>query len=313
MNKHFADRLIEAIKAKGSAICVGLDPRLDKIPRSIFKKVSGDLNKGPMEVAADAIVEFNRGIIDAVCEVVPVVKPQIAFYEIFGAEGIRAYIETLRYAKSKGLLTIADAKRNDIGSTAAAYAQAFLGEIEVTGGGGEIITPVFDADSVTVNPYLGWDSIKPFIEECSRYGKGMFVLVKTSNVSSADLQDLQMKDGKALYEIVGHLVDSWGADEIGENGYSFVGAVMGATYPKQAERLRQIMPNTIFLVPGYGAQGATAADVRVCFNDDGFGALINSSRDIIFAYEKLGLDPEAYAEAANTAVLTMRKDLEAAL
>lgn len=313
MNKHFADRLIEAIKAKGSAICVGLDPRLDKIPKSVFKKVSGDLNKGPMEIAADAIVEFNKGIIDAVCSVVPVVKPQIAFYEIFGTEGIRAYIETLKYAKAKGLLTIADAKRNDIGSTATAYAQAFLGEVEMAGAGGKIITPVFDADSITVNPYLGWDGIKPFTIECDRYGKGIFVLVKTSNTSSGDLQDLEMKDGKALYEIVGHLVDSWGADEIGESGYSFVGAVVGATYPKQAEKLREIMPNAIFLVPGYGAQGAKASDVRVCFNEDGLGAIINSSRDIIFAYEKLGLDPEAYAEAANTAVLTMKKDLEAVM
>lgn len=317
--KNFADKLIEAVRAKGNPICVGLDPRLDKIPESIKQRAlaardgQGDA-LSPMGAAAWALLEFNKGIIDAVCDLVPVVKPQIAFYEIFGAEGVKAYEQTLKYAKGKGLLTIADAKRNDIGSTAEAYAQSFLGEVAIfENSENEVVMPVFGADSITINPYLGWDGVKPFVEECRKYGKGVFVLVKTSNKSSGDLQDLVMKDGRALYEIAGHLVDSWSADEIGENGYSFVGAVVGATFPEQAKRLREIMPNTIFLVPGYGAQGGSAADVRPCFNNDGLGAIVNNSRGIIFAYEKLGMLSDAYAEAARTAVIEMKKDLESVL
>ena len=323
--KNFADKLIEAVKAKGNAICVGLDPRLDKIPASIVNRAlaytdDDGQHLSPTAAAAKALFDFNKGIIDAVCDLVPVVKPQIAFYEIYGADGIKAYVDTLRYAKSKGLLTIADAKRNDIGTTAEAYAQAFLGEVQIFEGDNEVVMPIFEADSITINPYLGWDGIKPFLDECKKYGKGVFILVKTSNKSSGDLQDLIMQDvenkggpGKALYEIVGHLVDSWGADEIGENNYNFVGAVVGATFPEQAKKLREIMPNTIFLVPGYGAQGAGAKDVKPCFNEDGLGALINNSRGIIFAYEKLGMLPDAYAEAARTAVLQMKKDLEEVL
>lgn len=315
---NFADKLIEAVKKKGNAICVGLDPRLDKIPESIkthaLDTVDADgEHLSPTAAAAAAIFEFNKGIIDAVYDLVPVVKPQIAFYEIYGADGMKAYADTLKYAKSKGLLTIADAKRNDIGTTAEAYAQAFLGEVQLFEGENEVVMPIFEADSITVNPYLGWDGIKPFIEECKKYGKGIFVLVKTSNKSSGDLQDLVMKDGRALYEIAGHLVDSWGADEMGENGYNFVGAVVGATFPEQAKKLRQIMPNTIFLVPGYGAQGAGAQEVKPCFNEDGLGAIVNNSRGIIFAYEKLGMLPDAYAEAARVAVLAMKKDLESVL
>lgn len=307
--KNFADKLIEAIKTKGNPICVGLDPRLEKIPSDIKKKSLSEGKKTPFKAAADAVLEFNKGIIDAVADIVPVVKPQIAFYEIFGFEGIRAYEETLKYAKEKGLLTIADAKRNDIGSTAEGYARAFLGEVSIFEEEDEVVTPIFDADSLTINPYLGWDGIKPFVEECAKYEKGIFVLVKTSNPSSGDLQDLQMEDGKAIYEIMGHLVDSWGANEVGESGYSFVGAVVGATYPEQAAKLRKIMPNNIFLVPGYGAQGGGAADVKPCFNEDGLGAIVNNSRGIIFAYEKLGMAPMDYAQAARKAVLEMKEDL----
>lgn len=311
MIKNFADRLVEAVKRKGNAICVGLDPRLDKIPLHIKKKSLLEGKKTPTQAAADAIIDFNMGIIDAVCDLVPVVKPQVAFYEIFGAEGMRAYEETLKYAKSRGLLTIADVKRNDIGSTAEAYAKAYLGEIEIFEDEDEVVMPIFDADSLTVNPYLGWDGIKPFIEECNKYGKGIFALVKTSNQSSGDLQDLQAKDGKSVYEIVGHLVDSWGANEIGESGYSLVGAVVGATYPEQARVLREIMPNAIFLVPGYGAQGGKAEDVKVCFNEDGLGAIVNNSRGITFAYENLeGFGPESYDAAAREAVMKMKADLE---
>lgn len=308
--KNFADKLIEAVKKKGNPICVGLDPRLNQIPKSIIKKALSGGEKSPTVAAAAAILEFNKGIIDAVVDLVPVVKPQIAFYEIFGADGVRAFEETIKYAKNKGLITIADAKRNDIGSTAEAYARAFLGEVEIFEGEQEIIQPIFDADSITINAYLGWDGVKPFVDECAKYDKGFFVLVKTSNKSSGDLQDLEMKDGRTVYEILGHLIDSWGANEIGESGYSFVGAVVGATYPEQSKKLRAIMPNSIFLVPGYGAQGGTAADVKHCFNKDGFGAIVNSSRGIIFAYEEMGMSEDAYQDAARKAVMKMREDLK---
>lgn len=308
--KHFADRLIEAVKAKGNAICVGLDPRLDKIPAKIRARALEGKDKTPFAAAADAIFEFNKGIIDAVADHVPVVKPQVSFYEIYGFEGMRAYEDTLKYAKKKGLITIADIKRNDIGSTAEAYAQAYLGEVAVfEGSEEEAVMPVFDADSVTVNAYLGWDGVKPFVDEAAKYGKGMFVLAKTSNSSSGDVQDLEMKDGLSVYEVMGHLIDSWGANDIGESGYSLVGAVVGATYPKQAARLRELMPKAIFLVPGYGAQGGGAADVKPCFNEDGLGAIVNNSRGIIFAYEKMGMDEDAYAEAASIAVEEMKRDL----
>ncbi len=312
MAKNFADKLIDAIKKKGNPICVGLDPRLNQIPEFILGKIQKNTDLSPTEMAAEAIIEFNKGILDAVADLVPVVKPQIAFYEIYGADGIRAYQETLKYAKEKGVLTIADAKRNDIGSTAAAYARSFLGEVEIfEGSENEVVTPIFDADSLTVNAYLGWDGVKPFAEECDKYDRGLFVLVKTSNKSSGDLQDLQMADGRSVYEIMGHYVDSWGADYIGESGYSFLGAVVGATYPEEAKKLRRIMPNSIFLVPGYGAQGGGAADVKPCFNEDGLGAIVNSSRGIIFAYEKMeDFRPAAYAEAARAAVMEMQNDLD---
>lgn len=312
MSKHFADRLINAIKTKGNPICVGLDPRLDRIPKFILEKAKRDSKDGsPFAIAADALLAFNKGIIDAVADITPVVKLQIACYEIFGGEGMRAYAETIKYAKSKGLITIADAKRNDIGDTALHYANAFLGEVTVfEGDEDEVVLPVFEADSITVNPYLGWDGVKPFIDEAEKYDSGIFTLVKTSNKSSGDLQDLQMKDGKALYEIVGHFVDSWGADHVGESGYSLVGAVVGATYPDQAKILRRIMPEAIFLVPGYGAQGGSADDIKYSFNSDGLGAVVNNSRGVIFAYETLeGFTPQSYDEAAREAVLNMKKDL----
>lgn len=304
--KNFADRLIEQIQAKKSAVCVGLDPRLSKIPSFIQEAALKENPKNKLKAAAEAIIEFNKGIIDEVHDLVPCVKPQIAFYELFAEEGMRAYRETIEYAKSKGLLVIADAKRNDIGSTAEAYAQAFLGETDLFGES----KAVFDADALTVTPYLGWDGIKPFASECKKYGKGIFILVKTSNPSSGDLQDLQMKDANSVYEIIGNFVESWGADELGEKGYSSIGAVVGATYPDQAEKLRKIMPQSIFLVPGYGAQGGGAKDVKPCFNEDGLGAIVNSSRGIIFAYEKSDkYDEGNYGKAARAAVLAMNEDL----
>jgi orotidine-5'-phosphate decarboxylase len=305
---HFADRLNAAVKAKGSAICVGLDPRLEQVPMFIKEK-HADLHKDPMTIAAESILEFNKGIIDAVADLVPVVKPQVAFYEQYGHEGMRAFEETLWYARDKGVMTIADIKRGDIGSTAEAYAKAFLGKVSLFGK--EMFS--FDADAVTVSPYLGFDGIKPFITEARKHGKGIFVLAKTSNVSSADLQDLQIKEGNTIYEIMAQFVESWGADEIGKDGYSFVGAVVGATFPDQAKKLRKMMPHNILLVPGYGAQGGTAKDVLACFNKDGLGAVVNSSRGITFAWENSDKFTEKdYAEAAREAVLTMKKDIESA-
>lgn len=320
MQKHFADRLVEAIKAKGNPICVGLDPRLESIPEFIREEAfAASENQGkPLRAAAESLLAFNKGIIDAVCDIAPVVKPQVAFYEIFGYEGMRAYEETIDYAHEKGLITIADVKRNDIGTTAEAYASAYLGEVPVE----EEKVRIFDADSVTVNGYLGSDGIKPFIKVAAAEGKGVFVLVKTSNKSSGELQDLfvydevaKEKDAKALYEMMGYYIDSFGADEIGESGYSLLGAVVGATYPEQAKKLRQIMPNAFFLVPGYGAQGGTAKDVAACFNEDGLGAVVNSSRGIIFAYREEGsvFNDKEYALAARVAVESMAKELKEVL
>lgn len=290
MSNHFADRLCAAIKAKGTPICVGLDPRFDQIPKFIRDK-----HKNPVS----ALLEFNKGIIDAVYNLVPVVKPQVAFYEIFGPSGMEAFAETLKYASKKGLITIADVKRNDIGSTAEAYASAYLTK-----------NAPFEADSITINAYLGLDGVKPFSDLARKNGKGFFALVKTSNPSSSDLQDVMVKDGKTVYELMGYFVDSWGADDLGECGYSFIGAVCGATYPMQATKLREIMPNSIFLVPGYGAQGGGANDVKPCFKPDGTGAIVNNSRGIIFAYEKSDkFTEEEYAEAAREAVISMKEDL----
>lgn len=300
---HFTDRLIAAIKAKGSPICVGLDPQLAHIPN--FIKGPFEAKKGKsFEAASEAIVEFNKGIIDAVHDLVPVVKPQFAFYVQYGFSGVWAFEETCKYAREKGLIVIADAKCNDIGSTAEAYSSAFLGETDLFG---EKVAPM-DCDAVTVNPYLGYDGIKPFIATCKEKGKGIFVLVKTSNPSSGDLQDREVKDGMRNYELMAHFVEAWGADEVGKCGYTSVGAVTGATYPAELSKLRKLMPHSYFLVPGYGAQGGTAADVKVAFNKDGLGAIINSSRGIIFAWEK-EKDERTYGAAARAAVLKMKKDL----
>lgn len=303
--KNFADKLIASIEQKNSSICVGLDPRLNQIPGHIVKKYL-DEKGATFQAAAEVIVEFNKGIIDAIADKVPCVKPQIAFYECFGFPGYWAYQETCAYAQEKGMLVIADAKRNDIGSTAEAYAKAFLGRVDLFGKETEVV----NADALTITPYLGYDGVKPFIDCCEKYGKGIFALVKTSNPSSGDLQDRKVDDYAMLHELLGHLMDSWGQDQIGERGYSSVGAVVGATYPEQARSLRSIMPNSIFLVPGYGAQGGGAEDIKHCYNEDGLGAIVNSSRGIIFAYEQHAkYKSEDYAQAAADAVDLMQKDL----
>lgn len=299
-----SDRLIKVIKEKRSPIVVGLDPRLEGIPRSILEK-NFDRHGETLVAAAESILEFNKGIIDAVHDLVPAVKPQIAFYEQYGVEGMSAYKKTCDYAKAKGLIVVADIKRGDIGSTSKAYSIAHLGKTKV---GSHYLT-AFESDFATVNPYLGDDCMKEFMEEVKTFEKGLFILVKTSNATSGQLQDLVTSDDK-VYGKVAQLVSDWNDKICGESGYSPIGAVVGATYPAELDALRQRMPKAIFLVPGYGAQGGTAEDVVGAFNGDGLGAIVNSSRGIIFAYEGTDMD---YMEAAREATIKMREDINAAL
>jgi len=308
------DRLIEKIKQTGNPTVVGLDPHISYVPEDILAKFAeGD--------ETNAILEFNKGLIDALCDIVPAVKPQAAYYEMHGWRGVRVLAETIDYAKSKGMYVIADGKRNDIGSTAEAYAEAYLKT--------SVLDGHFHADSLTVNPYLGTDGIAPFVAKCED-GASIFVLVKTSNPSSGELQDLKAINNEQLtmnnyctnsqsefesklrpvYEIVAELVNTWGETTIGESGYSNVGAVVGATYPEQAERLRELMPRTYFLVPGYGAQGGTAKDVAKSFNSDGLGAIVNASRSIMCAYKKDGGD---FQTAARAEAIRMREDIVKAI
>lgn len=305
---YFADRLCAAIDAKGSAVVVGLDPRPENLPAHLLADCRAELGDSA-EAVAEALWRFNRGIIDAVHDVVPAVKPQLAFYERYGVAGLKAYARTAAYAKEAGLLVIADGKRNDIGSTAGAYAEAFLGAAWLFD---QPAAGDFTADALTVNPFLGGDGIQPFVDCARQHGRGVFVLVKTSNPSAGELQDLQI-DGQPLYERLGALVESWGESSRGRSGYSSVGAVVGATWPAQAARLRALMPHTFFLVPGYGAQGATATDVACCFDTRGHGALINASRSIIFAWRT---EPYAsrygearYGAAAREAAQRMGDDI----
>ena len=304
---NFVDKLIKAINKKESHACVGLDPRWNRIPKEIRKKVVKNHGETLTAVAA-GIIEFNQGIIDAVASHVPAVKPQIAFYEQYGYQGIRAFEATIDYAQEKGLLVISDAKRNDIGSTAKAYADGHLGKVDSL----EELSSDLTADALTVTPYLGWDGIKPFVTNCQAYGKGIFVLVKTSNSSAHELQDIKSKDDQLVFEKLANLVAEWGAGVMGEKGYSSIGAVVGATYPEEAEKLRKLMPHSYFLVPGYGAQGGGAEDVVPCFNEDGYGAVVNSSRGIIFAYQQEQYSSD-YQQAAQQAVLDMNQDINTAL
>jgi len=302
------DRLIEQIKKKNNSTVMGLDPRIESVPEYIKNEAYKKYGKN-IKGAAEALLEYNIKLIDATADLIPAVKPQIAFYELLGEEGFRIFRETCNYAKSKGLLVIGDVKRGDIGSTAEAYSSAYLGRI-----GAELgQQAVFDIDFVTVNPYLGEDSIKPFLEDCKKYGKGLFILVKTSNKSSGDMQDLLTFGGKFLYEHAAGLVDKWSQELIGENGYSAVGAVVGATYPDQVTSLREILKKSYILVPGYGAQGGTAIDAAKAFKMDGLGAIVNASRSIITAYKserwKNTYSEERFDEAARAEVIRMRDEL----
>lgn len=301
-------KLIEKIEQLEAPIVVGLDPMLDYIPEHLIEKAYKDKGEN-LEGVADAIWQYNKGIIDATYDLIPAVKPQIAMYEQFGIEGLIAYQRTVKYAKEKGLVVIGDIKRGDIGSTSAAYATGHLGKVVI----GEKQYRGFDEDFITVNPYLGYDGIKPFIDVCKEENRGLFILVKTSNPSSGEFQD-QLVDGKPLYELVGKKVAEWGELHSSDT-YSYIGAVVGATYPMMGKILREIMPKAYILVPGYGAQGGKAEDLVPYFNKDGLGAIVNSSRGIIAAYKQKGYEsfgPTAYADASRQAVIDMREDLRKA-
>lgn len=303
------NKLISNIRKTNAPIVVGLDPMLNYIPEHIQKKAFAEFGE-TLEGAAEAIWQYNKGIVDATCDLIPAVKPQIAMYEQFGIPGLIAYKKTVEYCKSKDLVVIGDIKRGDIGSTSAAYAVGHLGQVQV----GSKKYAGFDEDFATVNPYLGSDGVKPFMDVCKEEKKGIFVLVKTSNPSSGEFQD-RVIDGRPLYELVGEKVAQW-SDELMGDGYSYVGAVVGATYPEMGKVLRKIMPKTFILVPGYGAQGGKGADLVHFFNEDGLGAIVNSSRGIIAAYKQekyKEFGAENYADASRAAVKDMIADISGAL
>ena len=303
------NKLISNIRKTNAPIVVGLDPMLNYIPEHIQKKAFAEFGE-TLEGAAEAIWQYNKGIVDATFDLIPAVKPQIAMYEQFGIPGLIAYKKTVEYCKSKDLVVIGDIKRGDIGSTSAAYAVGHLGQVQV----GSKKYAGFDEDFATVNPYLGSDGVKPFMYVCKEEKKGIFVLVKTSNPSSGEFQD-RVIDGRPLYELVGEKVAQWG-DELMGDGYSYVGAVVGATYPEMGKVLRKIMPKTFILVPGYGAQGGKGADLVHFFNEDGLGAIVNSSRGIIAAYKQekyKEFGAENYADASRAAVKDMIADISGAL
>lgn len=300
------DILIDKINETGNPSVVGLDPRIEYIPQFIIEEKVAIYGKN-ITAITEAIYDFNKYIIDEIYDIIPAIKPQIAMYERYGAQGLDSYIKTIAYAKEKGLIVIGDIKRSDISSTAEAYSNGHIGRVDVFG---EVVN-VMEQDFVTINPYLGSDGITPFLEDCKKYQKGLFILAKTSNATSGEIQDL-LTDGVPIYEKVGELITKWGSQLIGKNGYSEVGAVVGATYKEQAKRLRHIMPNSFFLVPGYGAQGGKADDLAVCFDKNGLGAIINSSRGIITNHmtdEFKHLKGKEFAKASRQAVIDMKNDL----
>lgn len=295
------DKLIEQIIQKKSPICVGLDTKFEYLPQEFLSR--GD-SMDPLSYAADNIFQYNRVLIDEIADIVPSVKVQAAYYEMYGCEGMKAFRDTIAYAKDAGLVVIADIKRNDIGATASAYSSSYLGRAKV----GEKEVPVFDADFATVNGYLGTDGIAPFTADCEKYDKGIFVLVKTSNPSSGELQDKQI-GGKTVYECMAGMVAEWGKDLIGKYGYSEVGAVIGATYPQQAEKIRGQHPSIFVLIPGYGAQGGSAQGLVPNFDKRGLGGVVNNSRAILTAYRNEKYKGMDFAKAARQAALDMQEDI----
>ena len=298
------DRLIEKIVEKQNPTVAGLDPKLDYVPQSIKSACFEKYGK-TLEGAAAALLEFNKAIIDEIYDIVPAIKPQAAYYEMYGWQGVKALADTIAYAQSKGMFVMTDGKRNDIGTTMEAYAAAHLGTTVVDG---EEIS-AFGADALTVNGYLGTDGIKPLCAICKKGDKGIFVLVKTSNPSSGELQDMKLENGATVYEQMGRMCESWGEELPGKYGYSGVGAVVGATYPDQLLEMRQKAPHTFFLVPGYGAQGGGAQDAKNAFDKNGLGAIINSSRGIMCAWKKQGLTEDDFAKAARNEALRMKDDI----
>ena len=305
------NKLVSKIQKTNAPIVVGLDPMLNYIPKHIQDKAYAEFGETPAG-AAEAIWQFNKAIVDATYDLIPAVKPQIAMYEQFGVEGVKAFQKTVDYCHEKDLVVISDVKRGDIGSTSEAYAVGHLGKVQI----GSKSYSTFDGDFATVNPYLGTDGIKPFVNVCKEEKKGIFILVKTSNPSSGEFQD-RLIDGRPLYEWVGEKVAEWGADCMGDS-YSYVGAVVGATYPEMGKVLRDIMPKSYILVPGYGAQGGQGKDLVHFFNKDGLGAIVNSSRGIIAAYKQdqyktMGITEENFADASRQAVIDMVDDIAGAL
>lgn len=302
------DNLIEKIKKTNNPTVMGLDPRYEMLPKCVTNKYSQDL-----EGVAKAITEYNKALIDATYDIIPAIKPQIAFYEMFGVPGMKAFKETCRYAKEKGMIVIADIKRGDIGSTAQGYSNAFLGRTPI----GEKEEVIYDVDFVTVNPYMGTDCVKPFIEDCKKYDKGIFILVKTSNPSSGELQDLKLENNKEVYRQVTDLVEKWGEELRGKYGYSSIAAVVGATYPEQLEQIRKAAPHTYFLIPGYGAQGGKANDIALGFDSNGLGGIVNASRSLMCAYKsdrwKEQYTEEEYAKATRAEALRMKDELNQAI
>lgn len=306
--KNIIDILIEKIRETGNPTVMGLDPRYEMLPKCVTDKYPKTL-----EGVSKAIVEYNKALIDATYDIIPAVKPQIAFYEMFGITGMQAFKETCEYAKQKGMIVIVDIKRGDIGSTAQGYSNAYLGKTKI----GDIEQAIYDIDFVTVNPYMGTDCVKPFIDDCKKYNKGLFILVKTSNPSSGELQDLKLENGKEVYKQVAELVEKWGEELIGENGYSSIAAVVGATYPEQLKQIRELAPHTYFLIPGYGAQGGTATDIAYGFDENGLGGIVNASRSLMCAYKsdkwKDKFEEKDYIQATRAEAIRMRDELAMAI
>jgi len=302
--KNIIDVLIESVKEKQNPTVIGLDPTYEMLPEYIKKKYPQTI-----EGTCEGLLEFNKLIIDEIYDIIPAVKPQMAFYEALGVKGIEVFEKTCKYAKQKGLIIICDAKRGDIGTTAERYSSAFLGKTKI----GNVEENIFDVDFLTVNPYLGLDGITPFIEDCKKYNKGIFILAKTSNKSSGDIQDLKLENGKTIYETVVNLVNMWGKDLVGENGYSSIGVVVGATYPEQLEEIRKLLPNGYFLIPGFGAQGGKAEDIARGFDKNGLGGIVNASRSLICAYKsdkwKDKYSEKEFAKATRAEALDMKEKL----
>ena len=302
--KNIIDQLIEKIKIMKNPTVIGLDPRYEMLPKCVKEKYPKTI-----EGVGQAIIEYNKTLIDAIYDIIPAIKPQIAFYEMYGIPGMQAFKVTCEYAKQKGMFVIADIKRGDIGSTAQGYSNAYLGKTKIE----ENEQSLYDIDFVTVNPYMGTDCVKPFIDDCKKYNKGLFILVKTSNPSSGELQDEKLENGEEVYTRVAKYVEKWGEELRGEYNYSSISAVVGATYPEQLKELRKIAPHTYFLIPGYGAQGGKAEDIALGFDENGLGGIVNASRSLMCAYKsdmwKDKFEEEDYAKATRAEAIRMKEEL----